>query len=46
MAQLIADRRKVLLLEEEKKREEASFLRMRAQHEAMRAEQDKENRTG
>jgi hypothetical protein len=42
MAQLIADRRKVLLIEEEKKR----FLKMQAQAQARRAERGKENRTG
>ena len=42
MAQLIADRRKVLLLEEEEKR----FLRMQAQSQARRAELDQKNRAG
>src|SRR5579863_1284052 len=41
MAQLIADRRKVLWIEEEKKREEAWFLRMR-QAEVRRREPNRE----
>jgi hypothetical protein len=45
MAQLIADRRKVLLMEEEEKRAEAQFLRMRAQAEVRRRERNKEDLT-
>jgi hypothetical protein len=45
MAQLIADRRKVLLMEEEEKRAEAQFLRMRAQAEVRRRERSKEDLT-
>ena len=45
MAQLIADRRKVLLLEEEEKRAEAQFLRMRAQAEGRRRGRSQEDLT-
>jgi hypothetical protein len=45
MAQLIADRRKVLLLEEEEKHAEAQFLRMRAQAEVRRRERSQEDLT-
>ncbi|SRR5258706_12075612 len=43
MAQLIADRRKVLLIEEEEKRAEAQFVRMRAQAEVRRRERSTED---
>jgi hypothetical protein len=42
MAQLIADRRKVLLIEEEEKR----YLRKQAQAQARLAELDQKNRAG
>lgn len=45
MAQLIADRRKVLLMEDEEKRAEAQFLRMRAQAEVRRRERNQEDLT-
>jgi hypothetical protein len=43
MAQLITDRRKVLLTEEEEKRAEAQFLRMRAQADVRRRERSKDD---
>jgi hypothetical protein len=45
IAQLIADRRKVLLVEEEEKGAEAQFLRMRAQAEVRRRERGKDGPT-
>jgi hypothetical protein len=46
MAQLIADRRKVLLVEEENERFQAQLLRMRAESQARLAELDQKNRAG
>jgi hypothetical protein len=43
MAQLITDRRKVLLTEEEEKRAEGQFLRMRAQADVRRRERSKDD---